>query len=563
MHIRLALLLLMVVSTTGTLRAQNEPSSSIRRAAIMLRNGDIEASRHLLDSLMTVYPKAIRGWNLLATAQRADGDAQASLRSYLRALDLQPGLPLSMLNVGIGYALTGSLDSSFAWLGRARATGKVDMNSVMAGPAASVLKEDSRYPGLFPTANDYADPFVEETTIIHQWVGENARDQFSWVARNVGDIDGDGIDDLSTSAPTNSSGAARAGKIYAYSGRTGQILWSFEGTREGGQLGFSVESAGDVNGDGTQDIIAGAPFANTVLVLSGRDGRILLTLEGSDSTGGFGTSVRGIGDVNADGKSDLLIGEPFQIFGAPVNNGSTAHPGRAHVFSGADGSSLLELTEGKAGDGFGTAVAGRQVDGQLYFVVGAPNAGDRNGGLAYLYRKLSSGPTAALAPDSTSNSFGGMFISVVGDTNADGIQDIYVSDFSDGSKGPATGRIYVFSGTDGSRLSARTGDHSGDGFGIGVADAGDVDRDGHDDLIVGAWQYSSVAPSGGRIYILSGSDGSTMRTITGKIPGETLGFDATGMGDVDGDGVVDFLVTSTWSSINGFHSGRMFVLSGK
>jgi len=223
MHIRLALLLLMVVSTTGTLRAQNEPSSSIRRAAIMLRNGDIEASRHLLDSLMTVYPKAIRGWNLLATAQRADGDAQASLRSYLRALDLQPGLPLSMLNVGIGYALTGSLDSSFAWLGRARATGKVDMNSVMAGPAASVLKEDSRYPGLFPTANDYADPFVEETTIIHQWVGENARDQFSWVARNVGDIDGDGIDDLSTSAPTNSSGAARAGKIYAYSGRTGQI----------------------------------------------------------------------------------------------------------------------------------------------------------------------------------------------------------------------------------------------------------------------------------------------------------------------------------------------------
>jgi len=238
-------------------------------------------------------------------------------------------------------------------------------------------------------------------------------------------------------------------------------------------------------------------------------------------------------------------------------------PGRAHVFSGADGSSLLELTEGKAGDGFGTAVAGRQVDGQLYFVVGAPNAGDRNGGLAYLYRKLSSGPTAALAPDSTSNSFGGMFISVVGDTNADGIQDIYVSDFSDGSKGPSTGRIYVFSGTDGSRLSARTGDHSGDGFGIGVADAGDVDRDGHDDLIVGAWQYSSVAPSGGRIYILSGSDGSTMRTITGKIPGETLGFDATGMGDVDGDGVVDFLVTSTWSSINGFHSGRMFVLSGK
>ena len=54
-----------------------------------------------------------------------------------------------------------------------------------------------------------------------------------------------------------------------------------------------------------------------------------------------------------------------------------------------------------------------------------------------------------------------------------------------------------------------------------------------------------------------------MRTYTGKIPGETLGFDTTGMGDVNGDGVVDFLITSAWSGVNGFQSGRMFILSGK
>ncbi|MGH9938879.1 MAG: hypothetical protein ACREAM_21775, partial [Blastocatellia bacterium] len=58
-------------------------------------------------------------------------------------------------------------------------------------------------------------------------------------------------------------------------------------------------------------------------------------------------------------------------------------------------------------------------------------------------------------------------------------------------------------------------------------------------------------------------DGSLLRTITCKVPGETFGFDATGIGDADGDGVIDFLLTSTWSGIKGFRSGRMFIISGK
>ena len=65
------------------------------------------------------------------------------------------------------------------------------------------------------------------------------------------------------------------------------------------------------------------------------------------------------------------------------------------------------------------------------------------------------------------------------------------------------------------------------------------------------------------MYLYSGKDGSLMHTYTGKVPGETFGFDATGMGDVDGDGVIDFLVTSAWSAINGTRSGRTFILSGK
>ena len=120
----------------------------------------------------------------------------------------------------------------------------------------------------------------------------------------------------------------------------------------------------------------------------------------------------------------------------------------------------------------------------------------------------------------------------------------------------------MVSGSDGTRLHTFTGENAGDAFGIGAPAIGDVNRDGFADLVVGAWQYSAAAASGGRIYLYSGKDGSLLRTITGRVPGETLGFDATGVGDVDGDGKLDLLVTSSWSNVNGFRAGRMYIVAG-
>jgi hypothetical protein len=154
-------------------------------------------------------------------------------------------------------------------------------------------------------------------------------------------------------------------------------------------------------------------------------------------------------------------------------------------------------------------------------------------------------------------------VSVLGDVDGDGTPDIYSSDFSDGALGASTGRVYVHSGATGERLFTLSGETAGDGFGIGVADAGDVDGDGLADLVIGAWQHGAAAISGGKVYVYSGKDAELLYTITGNVQGETLGFDATGLGDVNGDGVTDLLLTSAWSGINGSRSGRTLVVAGK
>lgn len=541
--------------------AQTNPGQVIQTAFQKVNAGNADEAIDDLNKLLEENPDHAGALNALGFAYRSKQEFSKSLEAYQKVEKIR-STPGAMFNLGIAHALVKDLDKSFEVLMKVKESNAFNITNIGLSPAASILSTDPRYQKLYPSAEEYADPFVEtDVKILQDWKGENAGDQFGWIGRNIGDVNGDGVSDATSSAPTNNEGGNAAGKVYVYSGKTGKELWTYVAKDANGQLGMSIERAGDVNGDGTPDVVAGAPYANKTYVFSGKDGKILFEWTGKDEKGAFGRGVCGTGDVNGDGFGDVLIGEPYQIWGGPLNSQQIEQPGNVYLYSGKDGSILQQWKGDQIGDGFGTALAGKTVNKQTFLMIGAPGAG--NGGRVTVYKAMDADSFFAIDADSTGSSLGGMFMSVVGDVDGDDVQDLYASDWSNSALGNSTGRIYVHSGATGEQLMTLTGEAAGDGFGIGVADAGDVNNDGYDDLVIGSWQHASAAPSGGKIYVYSGKDGSLIRTLTGKIAGETLGFDTTGIGDVDGDGVVDLLLTSAWSAINGTRSGRMFIISGK
>src|SRR5262249_21763891 len=132
-------------------------------------------------------------------------------------------------------------------------------------------------------------------------------------------------------------------------------------------------------------------------------------------------------------------------------------------------------------------------------------------GRTYVYKELDAKPSFSFDAEESGQALGAMFLSVPGDLDGDGFPDVFASDFSDSGKAPGAGRVYLHSGKDGHRLFTLTGQTPGEGFGTSASVAGDVDGDGIPDLIVGSWQYSGAANSGGRAYLYSGANGALLK----------------------------------------------------
>jgi len=381
-------------------------------------------------------------------------------------------------------------------------------------------------------------PFVEpDVEVLHTFEGENIGDAFGWVSENLGDLNGDGVNDFIISAVLNADNGNRAGKAYVYSGKDYQLLNSVAGN-PGELFGYSVGNGGDIDADGTPDYLVGG--RGRVVAYSGKTHAVIH--EWSKPGIFFGADIAGAGDVNGDGYDDVLVGAPRASF-------TFYFAGRVYLLSGKDGSELW--TRDGAGEenylGWGVGKVGLlDGDDAPEVTASAYQAGKAGAGEVYVYSGATGSTYLTLEPFArgTTEYLGQFFAQGAGDINADGIPDIFVGDY--GNKrggGEGTGRVYIFSGADGSSLYVLNGEDKEDGFGPGRG-AGDVNGDGYGDLVIGAYtSEASGVRKAGKGYVFSGKDGSVMRTMTSQVKNDYVGVDAIAVGDVNGDGLTDYLLT--------------------
>ena len=400
---------------------------------------------------------------------------------------------------------------------------------------------------------------------IYIFTGEAEGDQFSHSVASAGDVNNDGFDDLIVGAPANDAGGNNAGRVYVFSGLNGDTLYVITG--EGGAFGYSVASAGDVNNDGFDDLIVGAPFnsdggylAGQVYVFSGQTGDTLYVFTG-EAPGdwlGYFRAVASAGDVNNDGFDDLIVG-------AFRNDAGGNEAGRAYVFSGQTGDTLYVFTGAAEEDRYGNSVASAgdvNNDGFDDLIVGAPlnNAGSTHAGRAYVFSGQTGDTLYVFTGEAAYDGFGNSVASA-GDVNNDGFGDIIVGAPANDAGGSGAGRAYVFSGLNGDTLYVFTGEGSQNFFGSTVGTAGDVNNDGFDDLIMGAWYNSAGGIHAGRAYVFSGQTGDMIYVFTGEEAQDNLGISVASAGDVNNDGFDDLIVGARYNDAGGDRAGRAYVYS--
>ncbi|KAA3604480.1 MAG: hypothetical protein DWQ01_21825 [Planctomycetota bacterium] len=335
------------------------------------------------------------------------------------------------------------------------------------------------------------------------------------------------------------------------------------------ELGKAVAVAGDVDGDGFDDVLVGAfraapqgvAYAGAAYVHSGFDGALIYAYLGGTQAARLGSSVAGAGDVNGDGFADFLVGA------VTADPNGLASAGSVYLYSGLDGSLLFQFDGLAAGDNLGSAVAGVgdvNGDGLADVLLGANGAGAQNGGAALVY----SGATGQLLFQFDGEQPGDDFGSAVasaGDFQGDGIPDLLIGAWAADPNGLlSAGSAYVYSGADGQLLAQFDGASQGDKLGIAVAGAGDVNGDGISDFLLGASDADPNGnPSAGSVYVRSGTSGALLYQLDGVKEWMLFGSEVAAAGDINGDGFDDFWVSAPWADPNNLaNAGSVFLYSG-
>ncbi len=542
-------LIVMLAALLGCMSAakangdQQTPQQLVQQAQQLIGQGKFAEAETILEKVTSENPTMGGARYLLGYTQHAQQKYDAALANHLKAAEFPAFKGRALYNAACVYSIQNKIDLCLETLKKAIESGFGDRGQMESDQDLANARKDPRFDGLLPKVLKGADAFVEPVRLILELEGEGANHEFGWVARRVGDLDNDGAIDFVTTAPGFDN---HAGKVYVFSSKTGKLLFSRAGTT-GQRFGNGACGVGDVNNDGTPDVLAGGPQSGKgmAMVLSGKDGGVLHNLEGENEGDQFGYKLFGLGDIDADGHSDFIV--------------TALVASKAYAYSGKDARLLFTIAGESKSDKFGSAVSADIASRTL--VVGAQDAGENQRGAVYCYKYDSKGARLAFKVDARENcaDLGQMFLSFPGDLDRDGAIDVFAVDFTASS---SLGNIFVFSSKDGRIIHDIKGTQTGEMLGTSVSDAGDADGDGVGDLIVGAWQNREAAVSGGKVYLFSGANGKPVKSWTCKQGGDTFGFDAQGIGDVDCDGKVDFLLTSAWSPVKGVKSGRVYIFAG-
>jgi hypothetical protein len=406
----------------------------------------------------------------------------------------------------------------------------------------------------------------------------------------AGDVNGDGFSDVIVGAYAYDNGQVDEGRAFVYHGSAAGLAatvgWTAEGDQADPYFGYSVATAGDVNGDGFSDVIVGAAKYDNGETDEGRafayygsvgglSATASWTAESNQAIAGFGVSVATAGDVNGDGFADVIVGA--SVF----DNGQTDE-GRAFVYHGsAAGLGLTpawtaESNHASATFGHSVGTAGDvNGDGFSDVIVGALwyDNGESNEGGAFVYHGSAAGlatnPAWTAESNQESATFGGS-VATAGDVNGDGFSDVIVGAPRYDNGEFFEGRAYAYYGSaTGLSLAANwtaEGDQNGATFGNSVATAGDVNGDGFSDVIVGAWQYSHGEGQEGRAFVYHGSTAGLGTTpawsAESNQAGAEFGTSVATAGDVNGDGFSDVIVDADRYDNGETNEGRAFVYHG-
>ncbi|MCB9896968.1 MAG: FG-GAP repeat protein [Planctomycetes bacterium] len=343
--------------------------------------------------------------------------------------------------------------------------------------------------------------------LLHTVDGESVNDGVGLSGCAAGDVDGDGFGDFVVGAWKYDQPAVDVGRLSVYSGATGDVLLQITGSQHGEQLGRSVAPAGDVDLDGTPDLVAGAWMydegfvdAGRAMVLSGTDLSIIHQWVGVGDNDYMGIDVRAAGDVDDDGVPDVIVGAA-EYFGHGYGNG------RAYVFSGSDGDELFAFEGDGFADLFGHSVTG------------------------------------------------------LGDADLDGLPDLAVGAYADDDFGSKSGTARTFSGADGHAFQTFYGQFTNDRLGYAVDGLADMNGDGVPELLTCAYRTDHVGLDAGSVFVFEPTTGAQLAVLEGPEDGALFGQSMAALPDVDGDGFPDVFVAASKYDGVGVDSGKVYVLS--